>query len=384
MTRPGSPASAAWMASSARSSGNDGPTSGVSRTRPAATSASRAGRGLGGIAGAVDGAREHLLAVRELGRVEVEAGAGGRHADERRAPAGPHARERERRGGGRAHGLQRAVGAVRAREAPQASRSSGRSRGSHRRGRASQRRAGRGSTPPIAGRRPGGAALDTNMAHAAGADHDDDVARGDLARGADPGQRGTAEQGRLGRGQLVRELEHAARGHDDALGERAHGGHAVDRLAVGREPRRAVGQRPGADARPQRQAGGRAAGEARPALAAGGRPGEDHAIAGGQAVHVGADGLDDAGALVAEHHRPRPHPLALDDVEVGAADADGVDAHERIARPGPLEVDRADDERGARRLEERRAHPHRHGPARRQSAAAMSADGAISHSHVSA
>ena len=54
------------------------------------------------------------------------------------------------------------------------------------------------------------------------------------------------------------------------------------------------------------------------------------------------------------------------------------------AGPGPLEIDRADDERGARRLEERRAHPH--GPVRgaRQSAAAISDAGAISHSHVSA
>ena len=48
MTRPGSPASAAWIASSARSSGKVGPTSGVSSTRPAATSASRAGRASAG------------------------------------------------------------------------------------------------------------------------------------------------------------------------------------------------------------------------------------------------------------------------------------------------------------------------------------------------
>ena len=52
--------------------------------------------------------------------------------------------------------------------------------------------------------------------------------------------------------------------------------------------------------------------------------------------------------------------------------------------PGPVEVDLAHDERGARRLEERRAHPHRRERALRQSAAAISADGAISHSHVSA
>ena len=101
-------------------------------------------------------------------------------------------------------------------------------------------------------------------------------------------------------------------------------------------------------------------------------------------VDVVADRLDDARALVAEHHRPRAHPLALDDVQVGAADADRVDAHQRIAGPGPVEIDVAHDERDARRLEQRRAHPHRHEAGSRQSAAAISAAGAISHSHVSA
>ena len=183
----------------------------------------------------------------------------------------------------------------------------------------------------------------------------------------------------------MRELQHAARGHHDALGERTDRGHAVDRLAVCRETRRAVGQRAGADAGTQRQAGRRAPGEARAAFAAGRRPREDHAIAGFEAGDVRAHGLDDAGALVPEHHRPRTHPLALDDVQVRAADADGVDAHERVARARPLEIDLPHDERGARRLEQRRAHPHRRGPARRrQSFAAISSEGAISHSHVSA
>ena len=227
-------------------------------------------------------------------------------------------------------------------------------------------------------------ALHAELAHAPGADHDDHIPGGDLARGSDAGQRGAPEQGRLGRGQLVRELEHAARRHHDALGERADRGHAIDRLAVGREARRAVRQGACADPRPQRQAGGRPAGLAGTALAAGRRPREDHAVAHREVAHVRPHGLDHARALVAEHHRPRSHPLALDHVQVGAADADRVDAHQRVGRSRPLEIDRADDERGARRLEERRAHPH--GPVRgaRQSAAAISDAGAISHSHVSA
>ena len=96
------------------------------------------------------------------------------------------------------------------------------------------------------------------------------------------------------------------------------------------------------------------------------------------------DQLDDAGTLVAQHHGSWAHPLALDDVEIGAADADGVDAHQRIGGPRPREIDLAHDERCARCLEQRRAHPHRRGPACRQSFAAMSLEGAISQIQVSA
>ena len=52
--------------------------------------------------------------------------------------------------------------------------------------------------------------------------------------------------------------------------------------------------------------------------------------------------------------------------------------------PGPSRSIVAHDERGARRLEERRAHPHRRGAGRSQSFVAISADVPISHSHVSA
>ena len=49
-------------------------------------------------------------------------------------------------------------------------------------------------------------ALDAELAHAAGADHDYHIAGGDLAGGADAGERGAAEQRGLGRGQCVSEL----------------------------------------------------------------------------------------------------------------------------------------------------------------------------------
>ena len=81
-------------------------------------------------------------------------------------------------------------------------------------------------------------------------------------------------------------------------------------------------------------------------------------IAGPHAGDGVADGLDDAGALVAEDHRHRPRPLAPHDVQVRAADADGVHAHEDVAGPRLLDLDLGQLERPARRPEERRRRPH--------------------------
>ena len=101
--------------------------------------------------------------------------------------------------------------------------------------------------------------------------------------------------------------------------------------AVLRQPRRrAVG--PGDDAagaqiRVARQALRAAAAEARRGRRRHGRrpaPG-----------HVGADRLDDAGALVAEHDRPveREAPDAVDDVQIAVADAGRDGAHQHLAAP---------------------------------------------------
>ena len=57
------------------------------------------------------------------------------------------------------------------------------------------------------------------------------------------------------------------------------------------------------------------------------------------------DVLDDAGALVAEHHRRRPLPLALDLMQVGAADADRRHPHDDVVRAGLCQVELDDLER---------------------------------------
>ena len=70
-----------------------------------------------------------------------------------------------------------------------------------------------------------------------------------------------------------------------------------------------------------------------------------HVVAGGDLVHPRTDGLDDAGALVAEHDRQghRVHLVAHD--EVGVAQPGGDDAHEHLVVPGRAEVRRPEVER---------------------------------------
>ena len=55
--------------------------------------------------------------------------------------------------------------------------------------------------------------------------------------------------------------------------------------------------------------------------------GADDAVAHVDVGHAGADGVDDAGDLVAEHAGGGERDLALEDVEVGVADAAGCDLH---------------------------------------------------------
>ena len=79
------------------------------------------------------------------------------------------------------------------------------------------------------------------------------------------------------------------------------------------------------------------------AYAAAGNESQHHVIAGLDAVDRGADGFDHAGRLVAEHHRPHRHAaLAAHHVIVGAAQADGGDAHQDLGRRRRIERDALD------------------------------------------
>ena len=62
--------------------------------------------------------------------------------------------------------------------------------------------------------------------------------------------------------------------------------------------------------------------------------------------------LDDAGSLVAEHHRRRPLPLALDLVQVGTADAGRSNPDDDVVRAWLRQVELDDLERLVDRPEE--------------------------------
>ena len=82
------------------------------------------------------------------------------------------------------------------------------------------------------------------------------------------------------------------------------------------------------------------------------RPGEDDLVTHAYRVDGIPDVLDDARALVPEHHRRRSLPLALHLMEVGAADACRSDANNDVVRAGLRQVELDDLERLADRPEE--------------------------------
>ena len=65
----------------------------------------------------------------------------------------------------------------------------------------------------------------------------------------------------------------------------------------------------------------------------------DDVVAVREVVDAGADLLDDARRLVAERHRHRPRPVAVDHRQVRVAQPGGRDLDQDLARPGRIELD---------------------------------------------
>ncbi len=114
--------------------------------------------------------------------------------------------------------------------------------------------------------------------------------------------------------------------HDGALGEHAGVGE-LERLLA------ADGERPGQAAEGV-AAVGRLAAVAGVALAAVAEGREHDVVADGDLAHADADGLDDAGALVAEHDRRRERDRAVEHRDVGVAEPGALDADDDLAGPG--------------------------------------------------
>ncbi len=87
------------------------------------------------------------------------------------------------------------------------------------------------------------------------------------------------------------------------------------------------------------------------------QPGNADPLADGEILDPGAEPLDQADHLVAGNDRqPRIGQLAVDDVQIGAADAAGFDANQQPPRPGRRRRPLFEDERRADRMQRHRAH----------------------------
>ena len=95
---------------------------------------------------------------------------------------------------------------------------------------------------------------------------------------------------------------------------------------------------------------------ARQAGAAGRDEGEDHVIAWGEPCLRVAAGFHRSGCLVAQHHRHRPWPRAVDDGKVGMAQAGCVHPDEQFARPRGLKLHFLHVQWPAARVRARQAH----------------------------
>ncbi len=161
----------------------------------------------------------------------------------------------------------------------------------------------------------------------------------------DPGRDAAAEE--AGRGQLKpgRYRDCGRRRHHDARGERRDQRQVVQGPAPPAPSGCAVGHRPALHASIGHDAQVGAAIEARLAPPAGRGEGQDNVLADATLGHVAADGFDDAGALVPEHDRQWSRPLALDEGQVAAADARGLQPDQHLVTRRRPEVHLIDGQR---------------------------------------
>src|SRR5205085_7750307 len=179
-------------------------------------------------------------------------------------------------------------------------------------------------------------------------------------RGAEPRRQPACEETRAVEWSIVAHLGERDLGHDGVLGERGSSHEMADRLAVARQPGRAVGQVALVLLVADREAEIRARVAAVDALAALGREERDDVVAGREGRDAVADAFDDACALVAEHRRRVTGGIrAGSGVQVGVADAARDEPDEHFAGVRLREIELLHRERGAEVVENRGSDLHR-------------------------
>jgi hypothetical protein len=89
-----------------------------------------------------------------------------------------------------------------------------------------------------------------------------------------------------------------------------------------------------------------------------------HFVALPEAADVAPDGVDDAGAVLSQHHRRRGDPLAIADLDIERIEGRGLDADADVARTwfGAWQLPLAKDGVRATAFHGDRPHPCAHGP----------------------
>ena len=183
--------------------------------------------------------------------------------------------------------------------------------------------------------------------------------RGGVDRRPEAGREAAGEEAGVLERRLGVDLRQGDLRHHRVLGEGRAAHEVADPVAVARDPGGAVGKEALVLLLADRHAEVGPGVEAVDALAALGREEGDDVVAGGEGGDVGADPLDDAGALVAEHGRRVARGVgAGGGVEVGVADAAGDEADEHLAGPRLGQLDLLDRERLPELLQHRGAHLH--------------------------
>ncbi len=175
-------------------------------------------------------------------------------------------------------------------------------------------------------------------AHAADGEDGDALSGADVGlvpHGAVGGEDGAADDGGVRERHALRQREDGRVRRHGVLGEPAHAVHGDGFAVRPVQPRRAVVKLSlEAVIGEERLAKVLASTDAVAAVAARHDERADDAVAHGDVRNAGADGVRDAGDLVAEHSGRRESYLALEDMEVGVTDAARCDLHPHLVLVG--------------------------------------------------